>query len=43
MGIKENKHMEDFDIVIKQSDGTEIVTNIEEDIIRMAIGLERKE
>lgn len=38
--------MEDFNIVIKQSDGTKIVANtdmIEEDVIRMAIGLERKE
>lgn len=38
--------MDDFNIVIKQSDGTEITVNtdmIEEDVIRMAIGLGRKE
>lgn len=38
--------MEDFNITIKQTDGTEITANtdmIEEDVIRIAIGLERKE
>lgn len=38
--------MKDFDIVIKQPDGTEIVANtsmIEEDVIRMRLGLEPKE
>lgn len=38
--------MEDFDVVIKQPDGTEIVANtsmIEEYVIRMRIGLELKE
>lgn len=38
--------MEDFNIAIKQPDGTEITANtdmIEEDVIRTAIGLERKE
>lgn len=38
--------MNDFNVVIKQADGTEIVANIsmiEEDIIRMRIGLELKE
>lgn len=38
--------MKDFNVVIKQSDGTEIVANtdmIEEDVIRMRIGLEPKE
>lgn len=38
--------MKDFDVVIKQPDGTEIVTNtsmIEEDVIRVRLGLEPKE
>lgn len=38
--------MKDFNVIIKQSDGTEIVANtsmIEEDVIRMRIGLEPKE
>lgn len=38
--------MKDFNITIKQPEGTEITVNtdmIEEDVIRMAIGLERKE
>lgn len=38
--------MEDFNITIKQPDGTEITANtdmIEEDVIRMVMGLERKE
>lgn len=38
--------MEDFNIVIKQSNGTEIVANtdmIEEDVIRIRMGLEPNE
>lgn len=38
--------MKDFDVVIKQSDGTEIVANtsmIEEDVVRMRMGLDQKE
>lgn len=38
--------MKDFNVVIKQPDGTEIIANtsmIEEDVIRMRMGLEPKE
>ncbi len=38
--------MKDFNIVIKQPNGTEIVSNtdmIEEDVLRVAIGLKPKE
>lgn len=38
--------MNDFDVVVKQADSTEIVANtamIEEDVIRMRMGLEPKE
>ena len=38
--------MEDFDITIKQPDGTELVVNtslIDEDVLRMSCGLEPKE
>lgn len=38
--------MEDFNVAIKQSDSTEIIANtsmIEEDVIRMRMGLEPKE
>ena len=38
--------MGDFNVVIKQPDGTEIIAStdmIEEDVLRMSIGLESKE
>jgi hypothetical protein len=38
--------MEDFDIVLKQPDGTELVVNtslIDEDVLKMRCGLEPKE
>lgn len=38
--------MEDFNIIIKQSDGKELVVNtsmIEEDVLRMRCGLNPKE
>lgn len=38
--------MEDFDIVLKQPNGTELVVNtslIDEDVLRMRCGLEPKE
>lgn len=38
--------MEDFDIVFKQSDGTELVFNtslIDEDVLRVRCGLKPKE
>lgn len=38
--------MEDFNIVLKQPDGTELVVNtsmIEEDVLRMRCGLKPKE
>ena len=38
--------MEDFDVVLEQLDGTELVVNtslIDEDVLRMRCGLEPKE
>lgn len=38
--------MEDFDIIFKQPDGTELMFNtslIDEDVLRMRCGLESKE
>ena len=38
--------MEDFNIILKQSDGTELIVNtsmIEENVLRMRCGLEPKE
>lgn len=38
--------MKDFDIILKQPDGTELVFNtslIDEDVLRMRLGLEPKE
>lgn len=38
--------MKDFNVVVKKPDGTEIIANtsmIEEDVIRMMMGLEPKE
>lgn len=38
--------MEDFNIILKQPDGTELVVNtsmIEEDVLRMRCGLKSKE
>ena len=39
-------YMEDFNIILKQEDGTELVVNtsmIEEDVLRMRCGLKPKE
>ena len=38
--------MEDFDIILEQPDGTELIVNtslIEEDVLRMRLGLKPKE
>ena len=42
----DSRYMEDFNVVLKQPDGTELVVNtslIDEDVLRMRCGLELKE